>query len=130
MRFRIHALFYGVVIYAVSYLATSILLGFGVYDELIILGTIYVSFAVASYFAGRSLGAKTLFDIIPYAASWTIIVMLFDALTIPGITFFDILGILLDPQSLIAYFIVFSAPLLSLLFRSGGSIAPLPPARV
>ncbi|MBI4093383.1 hypothetical protein HY417_00310 [Candidatus Kaiserbacteria bacterium] len=129
MRFRMRALFYGVVIYAVSYLATSILLGFGVYDELIILGTIYVSFAVTSYFAGRSLGAKTLFDIIPYAASWTIIVMLFDALTIPGTTFFDILGILLDPQSLLAYLIVFISALLSIFPRPGGSVAPLPPAR-
>lgn len=117
MGFRANALFLGVVIYAVSYLATSILLGFGVYDELLILGTIYGSYAVVAFFAGRSLGATTLFDIIPYAASWTVIVILFDALTVPGATFFDVLALLLDPQSLVAYLIVFVMPLLSLLFR-------------
>lgn len=109
MRFGFSAFFYGVIIYALSYLATNILLGYGVYNELLIIATVYSSFAVAAYAVGRSLRAVFMLDIVPYAATWTVTVIFFDVFAIPGVPF----EIVLDSSSLLAYFIVFSASLLS-----------------
>ncbi len=109
---RMQALFrtvgYGMLLYAVMYLAWALLAAYGVGGSA---GARYALFAVlvlSTAFAARSLGHETLRDIVPHALAWVATIALFDALfAIPSGNW----AIFTDPNLWVGYALVLGTPL-------------------
>lgn len=112
---RYGALFgWGIVIYAVMYLAASGLLVYGVVGGIIGLLLRYVVLIATAAIAGHTLGFSSWKDVAPYSASWAVVVAILDAVfwfPYAGFAMYTSWGVWLG------YATVFLVPLIALQFR-------------